>query len=232
MNIVRNEKVIKRNSKIAQFTMLGGLVVLGGGMFISFRYPEQVGLSLGALLLGFLLSQVGIYFSNRWGRRPRPDELIDQALKGVDSKFILFHYSSPVQHLLVGPSGIWILMPYYQRGTITFKNGRWVQKGGNLYLKLFAQESLGRPDLELLSEIDSLNKFLSKKLPDGAVPQIQAALVFFNPKVNVDIPEDETPPAETVVISKLKDLVRKPGKGKSLPAEMVRQVQDALLNEE
>lgn len=235
MNIVRNEKLIKRNSKIAQFTMLGGLVVLGGGMFISFRYPEQVGISLGALLLGFLLSQVGIYFSNRWGRRPRPDELLDQALKGIENKYVLYHYSSPVQHLLVGPSGIWILMPYYQRGTITYKKGRWVQKGGNLalaYLKLFAQESLGRPDMELLSEMDSLRNFLSKKLPDGAVPQIQAALVFFNPKATIDIPEDETPPAETVLIGKLKDLVRKPGKGKSLPAETVRLVQDALLTEE
>ena len=232
MNIVRNDKLIKRNSKIAQFTMLGGLVVLGGGMFVSFRYPEQTAISLGALLLGFLLSQVGIYFSNRWGRRPRPDELIDQALKGIDSKYILYHYSSPVQHLLVGPSGIWILMPYYQRGTITYKNGRWVQKGGNLYLKVFAQESLGRPDMELLSEMDNLRNFLSKKLPDGTVPQIQAALVFFNPKVAIDIPEGETPPAETVLIGKLKELVRKPGKGKSLPAETVRQVQDTLLTEE
>ena len=232
MNIVRNDKLIKRNSKIAQFTMLGGLVVLGGGMFVSFRYPEQTAISLGALLLGFLLSQVGIYFSNRWGRRPRPDELIDQALKGIDNKYILYHYSSPVQHLLVGPSGIWILMPYYQRGTITYKNGRWVQKGGNLYLKVFAQESLGRPDMELLSEMDNLRNFLSKKeLPFG-VPPIQAALVFLNPKVNIDIPEDETPPAETVLIGKLKELVRKPGKGKGLSAETVKYVQDALLGEE
>ena len=43
MNIIRNEKIIKRNSRIAQVTMIGGLVVLAGGMFISFRYPEQLG---------------------------------------------------------------------------------------------------------------------------------------------------------------------------------------------
>ena len=228
MNIVRNEKLIQRNSQIAKFTMLGGLLVLGGGMIISFRYQDQVALSLGALLVGFLLSQIGIYFSNRWGRRPRPDELIDQSLKGLDNKFMLYHYSTPVQHLLVGPSGIWILLPYYQRGTIGFKNGRWQQRGGNLYLKLFAQESLGRPDLEMMAEMDSLQKFLSQKLPDGAVPQIQAALVFFNPKVVIDIPEDADPPAETVTIGKLKELVRKPAKGKGLAAEKVKTVQDVL----
>jgi hypothetical protein len=44
----------------------------------------------------------------------------------------------------------------------------------------------------------------------------------------VDIPPDETPPAETVPIGKLKDLVRKPAKGKGLNAEKVKLIQDAL----
>ena len=169
MNIVRNDKTIKRNSRIAQFTMLGGLVVLAAGMFISFRYPEQFALSLGALMVGFLLSQVGIYFSNRWGRRPRPDELMDQALKGLDNKYTLYHYCTPVSHLLVGPSGVWILLPYYQRGKITYYNGRWRQKGGNAYLKIFAQESLGRPEMEMAGEMDSLKAYFKKILPDGYV---------------------------------------------------------------
>ena len=55
MNIHRNEKVIKRNSNIAKFATLGGLAVLAGGMYVSFRYPEQFTLSLGALLVGFIL---------------------------------------------------------------------------------------------------------------------------------------------------------------------------------
>ena len=72
MNIVRNETLIKRNARIAQAMLLGGLMVLGGGMFISFRYPEQFALSLGALLLGFLLSQVGIYLQQPLGPPPAP----------------------------------------------------------------------------------------------------------------------------------------------------------------
>jgi hypothetical protein len=232
VNIVRDDKLIGRNRKIAQFTMLGGLLVLGGGMFISFRYPEQVGISLGALLIGFLLSQVGIYFSNRWGRRPRPDEMLDQALKGLDSKYTLYHYASPVQHLLVGPAGLWVLLPYHQRGTISFKKGRWVQKGGPWYygyLKLFAQESLGRPDVELSGELDGLKRFLGQHLPDGAVPELQAALVFMHPEAVIDIPEDENPPAETIPLSKLKEAMRKIAKNKPLSNEKARLIQDALL---
>ena len=65
MNIIRNDAIIKRNARIAQVTMLGGLLVLAAGMFISFRYPDYFIYSLFALVLGFMLSQVGIYFSNR-----------------------------------------------------------------------------------------------------------------------------------------------------------------------
>jgi len=228
MNIYRNEKLIKRNARIAQVSMLAGLAVLGAGMVISFRNPDQFNLSLGALLLGFILSQVGIFFSNRWGRRPRQDELIDQALKGLDKKFSLYHYLSPVSHLLVGPSGMWVLLPYYQRGVITFTNGRWRQKGGNLYLKIFAQEGLGRPELDVATEKETLEKFLKKQFPDETFPSIDAALVFTNERAEVAIPEDVTPPAETVLLKDLKELVRKPGKSKSLSAEKLKILEDGL----
>jgi hypothetical protein len=228
MNIRRNDKIIKRNARIGQIAMLGGLAVLAGGMFISFRYPEQFNLSLVALLLGFMLSQLGIFYSNRWGRRPRADELIDQALKGLDKKFSLFHYTSPVRHLLVGPSGLWVLLPFYQRGTITYAKNRWQQRGANLYLKIFAQEGLGRPEIEVASEVEKLQSFLKKHMDEENLPAIQAALVFTNPKTVIDIPADAAPPAETVTLKELKELVRKTGKGKALSLEKIQSIVDTL----
>jgi hypothetical protein len=233
MNIIRNDTLIKRNARIAQITMIGGLLVLAGGMFISFRYPEQFGFSLGALMLGFLLSQVGIFFTNRWGRRPRPDELLAQALKGMDKKYTLYNYSGPTSHMLVGPAGVWVLMPYYQKGTITYdeNKGRWNQKGGNLYLKIFAQESLGRPDLEAGGELDRVQKFLSQKLPEDASIPVHVALVFTHPDVEINIPEDSNTPAEAVQASKLKDLIRKVAKSDSISLEKVQMINDAVLSE-
>lgn len=234
MNIQINETLIKRNARIGQITMLSGLLVLAGGMYVSFRMPTQVPLSLGALMVGFILSQVGIYFSNRWGRRPRPDELLNQALKGLDKNHTIFHYRKLASHLLVGPTGIWVLLPYYQRGKITYQNGRWRQRGGNVllaYLKLFAQEGIGRPDLEMAAETGAVRKFLKEIFPeDEKIPEVQAALVFTNPSVEIDIPEDINTPAETVTLSKLKDVIRKKAKGNSLSAEKTRQIQEALLS--
>src|SRR3972149_1837136 len=107
MEIITNERLVRRNARVGQITSLVGLLVLAGGMYISFTQPQLFGLSLAALLVGFALSQIGIYFGNRWSRRPRPDETLSQALKGLDDRYHLYHYETPASHLLVGPAGVW-----------------------------------------------------------------------------------------------------------------------------
>jgi hypothetical protein len=227
MNIITNETLIKRNTRIAQISMVAGLVVLGGGMFVSLRFPDSryFYITLLALLFGFILSQIGIHFANHYSRRPRPDEQLNLSLKGLDGKYTLYHYMTPVSHLLVGPAGIWILMPRNQKGRIMFSNGRWKQKGGNMYLKIFAQEGLGRPDIDLSAETDKMNQFFSKNLPEGSeIPPMRAALVFTDPKTVIDIPEGAEVPAATVSIKDLKETVRKSGKGKSLTPVAAQQI--------
>lgn len=231
MRIIVNEKTINRNRRIAQVTMISGLAILAGGMYVSFQMPEQFYLSLIALLLGFILSQIGIYFSNRWARRPRPDEQIDQSLKGLDDKYSMYHYKTPSSHLLVGPAGIWAIFPKHQRGTITFENGRWKQRGGGMlmtYLKVFAQEGLGRPDLEMIGVIESLEKYFAKILPDEDISQISAALVFSHPEVVIEIDHDQDLPAATIPVNKLKDLIRKSAKNKPISLSVVKKLQEAL----
>jgi len=228
MNIVRNEKMVARNAKIGSAITLVSLAVLGTGMYITFKRPDLFSLSIGALLLGFILSQVGILYTNRWGRKPRPDQVLDLALKGLDKNYTLYHYHTPVAHLLVGPAGIWSLIPKHQRGTITYAKNRWRQKGGGViqsYLKFFAQEGIGRPDLEVASDIEVLNKYFKKHMPDVELPTIQSALVFFHPDVVLEADEAPTP---TLLDKKLKDFIRKAAKEKTIKPEMVTLIQETL----
>jgi hypothetical protein len=232
MNIYIDQKLVKRNSRIGQVFMLGGLVILGVGMYISFRHEELFNLSLIALIAGFLASQVGIYYSNRWGRFPRPYDQLNKALKGLDGRYSLYHYVTPTPHLLVGPAGIWVLMPRNQGGTINFNKGRYRQRGGNLYMKIFAQESLGRPDLEVLGETEKIRNFLKKRMGEEAeLPPINAALIFTNLKVNVVPPDGDVDlPAEMIFIEKLKDNIRKTAKakGSGLPQGKFEEIQAAI----
>ncbi len=196
MKIVKNDKLIKRNSRIGQWTSISALIVLAGGMYLTFQQPQLYLVSLGALVVGFLLTQIGISFSNRWGRSPRPDEQLDAALKGLPGETAIYHYVTPVAHLLVGPAGIWILHPYHQRGVLTYTKNRWrISKGGFMqwYMSVFGQDALGRPDLEVQSEIDSLKRYLDKNTEGLELPQIQAALVFTNEQIEIDGSEAPQP---------------------------------------
>ena len=91
--------------------------------------------------------------------------------------------------MLVGPAGLWILLPKQQGGTITYSDGRYRQKGGNLYLKIFAQDSLGRPDLDVLTAEGEINKLIDEKLSNEYHKYVRSVLLFTNQKATIDITE-------------------------------------------
>ena len=217
MKSVTNLKLVQRNAKIGQYTSFGALIVLGLGLFITFKYPNAFQYSLAALLVGFLMSQVGIHFTNRWGHNPRPDEIVDKSLKGLGREFTVYHYVTPVSHLLVGPAGIWTIMPNFQGGVIAYDKKRWKAKGGGVlqsYMRMFGQENLGRPDLESDAEIDSAKRYLKRVLPEGTeIPPVNSILLFANPKVELKV-EDAPLPALTP--KDLKDFLRGKSKDKTI----------------
>jgi len=227
MKIQSNQKIIDRNAKIGRYSGIASLLILAGGMYLSFRFPDQVWYSLAALILGFTLSQVSIFYSTRFGGSERPDQKLDEALKGLDDRYTIYHYSTPVSHLLVGPAGVWILFPFHQKGTIRYdqEKGKWDRKGGNIYLKFFAQDSIGRPSLEIEAAQKALRARL-EDIPELDVPDLQAALVFTHPEAEV---EADQAPAATLHALQLKKTIRKAAKSESsLSMSTVRTIQDAL----
>jgi len=231
MKIIKNEKLIKRNSIIGQWTSIAALLVLGGGMYMSFSNPSNpnmVTYSIIALVGGFILTQIGMYMGNRWGRSPRPDEKFDAGLKGLPGDYTIYHFITPASHLLVGPAGVWTLLPYRQRGVVTYAKNRWrVGSGGFLqaYMSIFGQEGIGRPDLEAGGEIAGVKRLLSKKLSEGEIPEIQAALVFMNDEVDLQV---DGAPLPAIKIKQLKDFMRQKGKEKPLGQVQLAAIKFAL----
>lgn len=230
MKIIRNEKLIRRNSRIGGIATVGGLALLVGGMVFTFtvRNPALIGWSWMFLLAGFLISQLGVYFGARYGRSPRPDELLDRALKGMDERYAIFHYTTAASHLLVGPAGLWVLLPRHQSGKVIYAKGRWKQtRSGCLqaYLRFFAQEGIGRPDLDIPVETQTVEKYFNKKYPDVEVPQVQAALVFTNENVELEVDEA---PAPSLPAKELKEFIRKKAKDAPLSMTKVKEILTAL----
>ncbi len=228
MKIIKNEKLIKRNAQIGSWTSLAALVVLGGGMYLSFTRPELFIYSLIALLLGFTLTQVGMYMGNKFGRSPRPDEKLDAGLKGLQNEFVMYHYTTPVSHLLVGPAGVWVVMPYHQRGQVEFQKESLAHEGRRFSARLYAHLRAGRlwdVRTSRSKRDQSLKKYLLKHMDESEIPEINALMVFTNDDVEINA---EGSPVPALKLKQLKDFVRQKAKEKKLPAETLNKLKTVL----
>ncbi len=231
MKIIKNEKLIQRNGNIGKWTTMAALAVLGIGMYISFTNPSDPRIftySMGSLVAGFILTQVSMYMGNRWGRSPRPDENLDAGLKGLPGDYSIYHFMTPASHLLVGPAGVWALIPYRLRGEVTYTKNRWrVNKGGALqaYMSLFGQDGIGRPDLEAEGEIEAVKKLLAKSLDENEIPDVKAALVFMNEQAEV---QAGGAPLPAMRLKQLKEYLRQKAKEKPISPAQLGAVKAAL----
>jgi len=231
MKIITNHKLIKRNKKIGQvatFTSLGVLVI---GLLITFFRKEEIFWSIGALALGFIISQVGIYYGKHWGPSPRQDELLATALKGLDDKYTLYNYTSPIPYLLVGPSGINPLIPLNQGGIIRYntKKKRFTQKGGNAYMKFFGQEGIGNPQVDASANCESITNFLKENLKEANFPAPEPILVFTNPKATLELADA---PYTGVISEKLKDVIRKKAKANPTSLDTIEKIKTLMVQED
>jgi hypothetical protein len=222
MKVNSNEKLIQRNHKLGNIFSIGALAILAVGLFLPGTEFNTLRMSLAlvCLVAGFLVFQAGNYFLNRWGRSPRPDELLTQSMKGLDSEFSVFHYETPIHHLLVGPCGVIALLPYGQSGTIYFdtKKKEWKQKGGNFFLKVFGAEGLGRPASEARMELRDLENYLESLGVSAGVAKPDVLLVFTNPKADV---QGQGSNVLFVTAAKLKDHLRRKAKENMVYTEVI-----------
>ena len=229
MQSVVNAKLVSRNAKIGQYLNLASLAIILVGFFITLRAQTYIAYSYIAIFVGLVMFMIGTYFTNRWGRTPPAHEVLDKNLKGLGREFIVYHHVTPASHLLVSPAGIWALLPYYQSGIISYEKKRWRAKGGGFmqaYLRFFGPESLGRPDLEANSEIQAIQRHLTRIMPEGtSLPEVNAVLIFVNPRVEIH-PNDSPQPA---LLSKdLKEFLRQKAKEKPISQSVVELIQNAL----
>lgn len=240
MKIYRNDKVIERNSKIGRYaSMIGPATAIGVLVYaiMSFSNPDMInssnqGVLLAVLFVSLIITQVSMYLGNRFNRKPRPDEALDAALKGIPGDYVMYHYSSPASHLLAGAAGLWVLMPYHQRGKVVYKKNRWKNFGGGFaqgYMRIFGQEGMGRPDLEADNEVAALEKFFKKKLGEGeTIPPVRAALVFLDPNIEI---EAEGAPLPAMQAKKLKEFIRKTAKENPFPQAELDKVKAILMKD-
>ncbi len=151
--------------------------------------PTKTLISFIALIVGFIVAQLSTYFVTRFSREPRFDEVIAENLSKLSDEYTFYVYSTPLPMVLVGPAAIWIPVTTMASGEIYYDK-KWKQRGGRLMLKIFGQENIGKPAMDIDSNITVLSKTLSKSLPENKILPIKGILVSMNPETKIgDIEE-------------------------------------------
>ncbi len=225
MKVYINKGYVKRRSSVGKWASLLGLVVLGGGLIISLRDPRLFFVSFITLILGFILSNIGIYFANRYTRPDRPDKALVQGLKGFDKRYALYQFLLPVSQVLREPGGLTIFILKPQEGQILYEQGKWRQKQGwSRLLRWVGQEGLGKPDSELEGETQTLQNWLQKKAPDLEIP-VRGVVVFTHPKAELRL---DNPPVPAMAPKQLKGWLRKAGRLPALPDETLTRLTQVM----
>ena len=126
MKVYIDRQKVNARAQGAQFASVGGLLLLLASVLIPLFLPGWAGFSWVLLVVGLGTAMVGIYFANRWVRKPRPEESLDKALKSFDDRHHIYHYPSlPCSHILLTPTGL-IAMEVVNIGSVfSYRNGNW-----------------------------------------------------------------------------------------------------------
>lgn len=217
MEILRDEEYVAKQKKRSQQASLVGFVFLLGGFVLVFiNVQNLIIFQLIALLIGFGLSQYGIYLAHRFGRSPRPDEVLDDALKGVARDGRLYHYILPAPHVLLTKAGPIVFVLKYQTGNIVAEGDDWRQTGIG-FRRFFGQEGLGDPTKEADKAVSALAGYINQHAPELDEVLIAPMIVFTSKNIkNLDVADSNIP---AMHFSKVKGFLRQKGLGDPMPKD-------------
>lgn len=222
MKTVIDQAKVKRRAQWANATSVGGLSML----LISTILPYFLrGIELTAsilMVMGLLTAMVGVYYANRWVRKPRPEAVLDNELKSLSNSYCLYHYAhKAADHLLLTPYGLTVLETVNLEGRFVYRNGRWRE-----YMKLgrairyIVEEHLGNPIKAALSAQEYLRHELTEKIDGGEAVPVNAIVVFTHPRCVLELEETPIP---VVKADHLKRAI--PQKGTKLPETLYQRLQ-------
>lgn len=220
-----NQRKVKLYNKLSKAMILIGLILLISSLVLSFTRPETMNQLLITVIAGTLISQAGLALFNNWGKQPRIDQIFDGAFKGFDNRYAIFHYKLGTSHALICPSGVYALIPRQDDGEITYSEGKWweqVQKRG--LFRRSGRKRLNRIDDHAKAQARIMQQSIQKALPETDI-SVQPILVFISQDALVKV---DHAPVLTVHIKKLKSVVRRLPKVKSLDSVEIERLAKAV----
>ncbi len=179
---------VNRRASWATLMSVGGLLLLLASVLLPLFIPGAANMSLVLLAVGGIIAMVGIYFSNRWVRKPRPEDSLGNALKALDDRFRLYHYPRlPCDHLLLTPGGVVAMEVVNLAGSFSYRQGRWKEAMTvGRALRYIVEPRVVDPVIVGQALKDELNRLFTGKPDIRADVPIKVLTVFTHPAVDLE----------------------------------------------
>jgi len=182
-----DRKKVGTRAELSNTASIGGLVLLLASVWLPLFLPKAANVSFLLMVVGLGTAMVGIFYANRWVRKPRPEERLDKALKGLADSYHLYHYPPfPPDHLLLTPNGVVILETISLAGNFSYKDGKWREAMTiGRALRSIVEEHVGDPIKSALRTEQALRERLGKVVNE-TVP-FKPVVVFIHPAAELEI---------------------------------------------
>lgn len=235
MRVVRNVGYLKKRQRAARLIIALGLAGLLGSIALTFlQQLLYIYLAYAALITGFLFFNAGMQQWAKWNRRPRPDELLDSAMRRLNDRYTLVHYPDVPEgwrpeHVLIWPGGILNITTRELAGRIVVKGMRWRRLDRFLIrLLTFGGPPLGNPTVECQRQVEALQRFLAQRDLPGA-DLVEGLIVFLNDQAQLQVIES---PVSIVTRKELFDAIRAYGSERRLSQGEIDEIVTALAQGE
>ncbi|MHB1296370.1 MAG: hypothetical protein ACYC4R_15435 [Anaerolineae bacterium] len=179
-----NQRFLTKRAKIARWGTIIGIGALVIGLLITTR---SILISYAFMLVGLIGASIGSYMTSRYVREPRADQLLANALDGLDKRYAGYHYLLGSNHVIASHYGLTVVIPKAQEGKVTFQNGRFHHSAGfRKIFQFFGEPGLGRPDQEMPQEVAWVKEWIDQVMPEPAIP-VNGVVVFTSPKVELQL---------------------------------------------
>ncbi len=214
MRITTDEEMIARQGRLGQATNFIALVVVIGGLIVSFT-PWKV-ITIVLVGVGVVMYTIGNRGLGQVAREPRHIQQVTDALKSFDDRYRLYNHVLPGDHVLLTPHGVFVLVLKGVDGRIRCFKDRWVRDLSlRRVLGFFTDEPLGNPTKDAQREARQVQKYMDEHSPEAGV-EVQGLVVFVNPAARLEVTSASLP---VVPLRRLRTYVRKASQEEDISSE-------------
>ena len=219
MRVVTNKKLARRNRKFTNYLFFGtfgalilGFVVINASLFTG-GVPDSLTVFAQSAVLpvAFVLTVISVRMTNLWARHPRPEKAIEDGLKGLSNKSVLYnYYHFPARHVLICPQGVYAIVTRWHDQEFTLRGGKFRSHRGIIskFFSLIRFDGVGKPFRDAEFARQQVQGALDDIAPDV---QAQPLVVFVDPSAQLHFEDEPSLPvlhADTKKTPNLKDFMR------------------------